>query len=164
MPKNLPREPIVVTSVRSLSKFFNVNERTAQRWIDQGCPGTSRKYDLYLVHRWLTERDIEEALRARRSSSDPSSGETTDLKARLDEVKIRKEDLSFLERCERLIPREHCQIAWNAVATHLRVAGELLRKHHGVDAQEILTEALNESQREVEQLFPDDSSSADTTL
>lgn len=77
----------------------------------------------------------------------------------LEEYRIEKAKLAKLDRLERegsLLPRDKGREALGRIATILRNAGDALQRQFGAAAIDILHEALDDAQREIDQTFGKD--------
>ena len=70
--------------------------------------------------------------------------------------------LDRLEREGRLVPRDGVREGLGQIAALLRSAGETLQREYGTDALEILNEALEDAQREIDRLFGDGTDATDS--
>lgn len=69
--------------------------------------------------------------------------------------------LARLDRRERegtLVPRHQVRDGLERIAAILRAAGDQLQREYGAGALELLSDALDDAQREIDRLFPDESS------
>lgn len=62
--------------------------------------------------------------------------------------------LDRLEREQVLVPRHQVRDGLERIASILRGAGDQLQREYGAGALELLMDALDDAQREVERLFP----------
>jgi len=63
--------------------------------------------------------------------------------------------LDRLERQRRLLPRDEVREALGRIAAILREAGDAIQRQFGTAAAEILYEALDDAQREIDRSFDD---------
>lgn len=61
--------------------------------------------------------------------------------------------LDRLEREQSLLPRDEAREGLGRIAARIRAAGEQLERQFGPGAREVLDEALNDADREIEQVF-----------
>jgi hypothetical protein len=61
--------------------------------------------------------------------------------------------LDRLAREGELLPRDEVREALGRIASIIRSAGDMLERHHGAGALDILTEALDDAQRELDRCF-----------
>jgi hypothetical protein len=74
----------------------------------------------------------------------------------LEKYREERAALARLDRLERegtLVPRERIRQSLGRIAAILRGAGDTLQRQYGVEALEILFEALDDAEREVERSF-----------
>ena len=98
------------------------------------------------------------AANARRLSSDDDDLLHADVSSpaleRYREERALMARLDRLEREQTLVPRHAVRNGLERIAVILRTAGDQLQREYGAEAMELLHEALDDAQREIDQLFP----------
>lgn len=140
---------IILNSNADVSRFFGVGRHTVEDWIDKGCPGRISKteYDLTQMVEWWGKNVA--AVKWGRTESDSLA----DLKVVQMEQKIRQQKLSYAKEVQAVLPRVHVKEILSRLSELYRRAGELLRKHHGDDAQKILHDAIDAAEKEVKSML-----------
>jgi hypothetical protein len=148
----MPAEPFVCTSLEHLANEMNLSSQMVKTYIAKGMPGERGSYILRDCWKWYCEN-----VRPRRNELNKSKPiedeETKDLKRALDKQKLRDGELKFAEKVRELMPREHVREVFVRTSELYRTAGELLRKHHGDEAQAILLDAIEGALTELDNMF-----------
>jgi len=141
-----------------------VLQEQAERY---GIPFGGRTVDLSKVVRAL--HDFL-AANARRLATDDDELLNADVSSpALERYRDERALLARLDRLEReqtLVPRHQVRDGLERIASILRAAGDQLQREHGAGALELLSDALDDAQREIQRLFPTDggaTSSSDAT-
>jgi hypothetical protein len=122
-----------------------------------GVPLEGETVDLYRVLRWFHDFLAEHGPLVRRTAGidpelAPGEGDSPALE-KLREEKFRQARLERLEMERQLLPRATIHDGLTRLAARLRSCGEQLQRQHGSDALDVLNEALEDFQREVEALL-----------
>ena len=88
------------------------------------------------------------------------AGESSPALERYREERAALARLDRLEREGSLLPRDEVREAMGRVASMIRSAGDALQRHYGQAAAEILTDALDDAEREIIRTFADDTPAA----
>lgn len=178
MPRKHPKPFLfTVSSVHDASAAACVSTDTISRWLAKGLVDRrstgKRKYEYDLVqivrqsvveecerkHRTET-RHLQRELEATKAKLDKVQSESAEQLTEMEKAKLLKvqnearcKHLDYLARKAELMPRLHIQKIFSASASHYRRAGETLRRHHGEDAQQILLDAIEAVDHELETLF-----------
>ena len=67
--------------------------------------------------------------------------------------KIRKEEQRYAAECSELVPRRFVEQAFREMGVVLSAAGESLRKHYGDDAQQIVNDAIDAFERNMDGFY-----------
>lgn len=126
-----------------------------------GIPFGGAKIDLAAVVRAWHDFLAENAVKLSREEDDLLQGAASPALERYREERAAIARLDRLERERQLVPRDEAREALGRIASILRGAGDTLQRHFGQDAVEILYEALDDAQREINRAFGD-ASDADT--
>jgi phage terminase Nu1 subunit (DNA packaging protein) len=142
-----------VSSHDAIAAFFGIRRRTVQDWLGAGCPGTVEeegkrtKYNLRLVFGWWKENVYK-------PPKDPEElSHLEELKRLQLQQKIRSGELDYAKEKQDVIRWLHVQTYLERTAARYRQAGDLLRKHHGPDAQKILHDAIDAVEAELDTMF-----------
>ncbi len=132
--------------------------QTVSLWVDKGMPGQRGLYPLEEIIPWFEERIVRARIaREKKIKPEPQESKESktekELKSQLLKQKYRTEELKYAERIKELMPREHVRQVFVRSAELYRTAGELLRKHHGDEAQQILLDAIEGVEKELENMF-----------
>ena len=123
---------------------------TVKRWRREGMPACAGGYDLAEVVAWL-RTDGPWRARVGSIATEEIEGDGSGLE-RLRMAQALKAEWEY-ERLQGLwIAREQVHQLFAAVAQSIRAAGELLDRHFGREALEILTEALDEARNKIDAL------------
>lgn len=101
---------------------------------------------------WYVERQLRRATTQAGGDPDMVGGDSP----ALERYRAAKADLAELDRDERrmkLIPRDQAEESARMRAQVMRRAGEKLQRRFGVEAQEILDDAIDEATRIIEKTF-----------
>lgn len=127
-----------------IAAWFGLSVRTIRDWFDDGCPCKGGPYDTYLMAEWyFCERRV----------GDKDKSIDVNLKRRRLEQQIKSDELDYAERINELMPRAHASHVFAVVAAELRKAGELLQRQFGDDAQLVILEALESTDRILSEKF-----------
>lgn len=145
--------PIVLKAQDQVAAEFGVAPNTVKAWRARGMPGGNGKYVLRDVIEFFADKIIPARIA---NSKKEVPAETTPEKAIKEQLlrqKYRTEEIKYAERIRELMPREHVRQAFVRTAELYRTAGELLRRHHGDEAQQILLDAIDGAEKELENMF-----------
>ena len=146
-------QPFVAKSITQLAAELATSEPTIRIYLARGMPGERGNYVIRECIAWIRENV---APRKNLVNKDPALAEdqdSKDLKRALDKQKYRDNEVKFAERVKELMPREHVREVFVRTSELYRTAGELLRKHHGDEAQRILLDAIGGAEKELENMF-----------
>ena len=128
---------IVVTTLQQISREFARSESMIVQWRDAGMPGTRGNWRLRDIIPWvfknkfLNDPNIAKEIRDKYGDSESDD----ELKREKLRQQIRDNELNYAERIGQLIPKILLDGFMEKQSSRLRTAGELIRKHHGDDAQ-----------------------------
>jgi len=129
-----------------------INEQ-AERYGLPWPPG--KTVDLTAIVKWVHDFLARNKVRLNApETDDPLLGGTNS--AALERYRDERAKLARLERLQKegeLLPREDVHQVLGQIATVLRSAGEILGRQFGADAQDVLNEALDDAQHEIERAF-----------
>lgn len=143
--------PNLVGTKAEVARHFGVSERTVSTWLNDGCPGEPAgpgrrgQYDLTTIAAW---RD----LRTAQAGDELMAGPTSPALERYRAARAGLAELDLLERNGTLLDRQKAHEAHARMARILQTLGENLQRHHGPAAQQLLNEALDDYQREANNL------------
>jgi len=122
-----------------------------------GIPIAGKTIDLPAVVRWLHDFLAENARRlATVEGEDPMAGPTSPALERWREEKYRLARLERMEREQLLLPRDLVHQGLTRMAAIFRRLGDTMQRLHGRAAHQLVDEALDDCQREIDDLFSDD--------
>ena len=158
------------TSLKEIASACGVATETITGWIKRGhlerreMSKRQYEYDLLAFVRFAERLKLDKEFKAKTnklqteldelkeqlsdtkvSVSDASSQQLKDAVLR---QQIREKDFEHARKCRLLCSWENVQEFYEFFAAQIRRAGELLRKHHGPDAQLLFDEALTIAERE----------------
>ena len=143
------------------SHWREMSGRTPRVLIDQaeryGFPyphGPKAAIELPAVVKWLHDFLAKNAMRLSAPETDDPLLAGSNSPA-LEEYRRERTKIARLERMQRegsLLPRDTVHELLGRIASVLRSAGENLARQHGPDAHQILDEALDDAQREIDSL------------
>jgi len=128
-----------------------LNEQ-AQRY---GIPFGGSSINLPAVVRALHDFLADNAQKLARDEDPLMQGSGSPALERYREERAAMARLDRLEREQQLVPRDAARESLGRIAAILRGAGDTLQREFGPAAVEILYEALDDSQREIERIFGD---------
>ena len=144
--------PAEFTGLKELSAYFDVPYNTVKIWKNYGLPwdGGAKLID---VCRWLASKkwvgEVSKSLAKYQQPDEPTSDQL-ERKRRI-EADIKQIELD--ERRRVSIPSNELVPLLNGLGLVLRTAGENLEKHCGMEAAEILNEAIEQFEKQVKQAF-----------
>lgn len=118
-----------------------------------GIPFGGRAIDLPAVVRSLHDFLADNAQRLSRDLDDMLVGTGSPALERYREERAKLARLDRLDREQQLLPRDEVREALSQIATILRGAGETLQREFGAGAADILYEALDDADREIDRTF-----------
>ena len=127
-----------------------INEQAAR----YGIPFGGAKIDLPAVVRALHDFLADNSVKLARDDDELMQGTGSPALERYREERAALARLDRLEREGQLLPRDETREVLGRIAGILRGAGDALQRQFGVAAAEILHEALEDAQREVDRAFP----------
>lgn len=142
--------------------YMAMSGRSARVLIDQarrhGLPyptGSREPVDLTAVIRWLHDllSTHGQRLSAPETDDPMMAGASSPALERYREERAKLARLERLQKEGQLLPREAVHEALVRIAAILRSAGEILGREHGPEAQDVLNEALDDAQREIDRSF-----------
>ena len=142
------REIVVLKSIAAVARFFQVDRHTVTDWLDKGCPQKSKtEFELDKIVAWWGKHIAAPKFA---SGGDDSMAE---LKLKREQQQYRRDELKYAKEVQAVIPWLHVEEFHDRFASHLRKAGDLLRKHHGEEAQQILLDAITAAEKDHEGAF-----------
>ena len=126
-----------------------INEQAARYGIPFGGP----TIDLLSVAKALHDFLAKNALRLARDEDELLGGGSSPALERYRTERAALARLDRLERQKRLLPRDEVREALVRIASILRGAGDTLQRQFGTPAAEIMYEALDDAQREIDRTF-----------
>lgn len=141
----------IVTSQDAVGAFFGVGRRRAQDWSNEGMPGETGHYDLREIFKWWLENVYKPP--KKKAEDRETSAHLEELKKMQLQQKIRANELEYAKEKEVVIPWAHVQTYLDRMCARYRSAGDLLRKHHGPDAQKILHDAIAAVEADLDGMF-----------
>jgi hypothetical protein len=118
-----------------------------------GIPFGGATVSLPAVVRALHDFLADNAVKLARDDDPLMQGSGSPALERYREERAAMARLDRLEREEALVPRGDVREALGRIAAVLRGAGDAMQREHGLTAAEILYEALDDAQREIERCF-----------
>ncbi len=122
-----------------------------------GIPFGGASINLSQVVRCLHDFLSDNAVKLNKADDDLMQGTGSPALERYREERAALARLDRLEREAQLLPRDQVREALGRIAAIVRGAGDALQRQHGVAAVQILFDALDDAQREIDQTFGDDS-------
>lgn len=135
-------------SQAEVGRAFGVSQQTIARWIARGLPGGKGCYPVDAVCRWYRGYMDD---RLQEAATDPLIAADGDSPA-LEEYRRHRARLAELDVAEReksLINGSHVQGALLAAMRVVRAAGERLQRRFGIEAHQILDEALDDGEKAI---------------
>lgn len=127
-----------------------INEQAERYGIPLGGPAVNLPAVVRALHDFLADN----AQKLSRGDDDPLlQGAGSPALERYREERAALARLDRLEREQQLIPRDEAREALGRIAGILRGAGDALQRQFGQTALEIVTEALDDAQREIDRSF-----------
>lgn len=126
-----------------------INEQAAR----YGIPFGGSVINLPAVVRALHDFLADNAVKLARDDDDLMQGSGSPALERYREERAIIARLERMEREASLIPRDEMREALGRLAGLLRTAGETLEREHGVEARSVLDEALDDAEREIDEMF-----------
>jgi hypothetical protein len=150
--------PIIGIGVKWLQNLVKELPKGVVRRSHQ--PGVPTWIDAPGFVQWWVDREMQKRRRRETVPAASSSGNNGDpllvadapASPALERYREARADLAALELAERqrdLLPRQTVHEVFGRIASRLRDAGEQLGREHGSEAHEVLTEALDDSEREI---------------
>ncbi len=136
-----------------------INEQ-AERY---GIPFGGRTIDLPSVVRGLHNFLAENAAKLAADDDPLMRGEGSPALERYREERAAIARLDRLERERMLIPRDDVRTSLGRIAALIREAGETLQRQFGAEAAEILLEAMDDAEQEIERTFGESADPAATS-
>jgi len=137
-----------------------LNEQAARYGIPFGGPTINLSEVARALHDFLADN----ALKLSRDDDPLMSGSGSVALERYREERAAIARLDRMEREGSLLPRDEVREAMGRVASMIRGAGDALQRHFGQTAVEILTDALDDAEREILRTFADDAPAAEEDL
>jgi phage terminase Nu1 subunit (DNA packaging protein) len=134
-----------------VAEFFDVSVDTVKNWAKQRMPGKPRAYRLDKIAIWLrTEGPGSKAIRL---ADDPllAEGDSPALE-RYRLAKAKHAELDLEHRRGELIDRDKCRDVLSRWGTVIRKMGDRLSKRFGLEANQMVGEAIDECQSIVKRL------------
>ncbi len=128
-----------------------------------GIPFGGRTIDLPSVVRSLHNFLAENASKLAADDDPLMRGEGSPALERYREERAAIARLDRLERERMLIPRDDVRTSLGRIATLIREAGETLQRQFGAEAAEILLEAMDDAEQEIERTFGESADQAATS-
>lgn len=136
----------IAKSQKEVCEFFDISNPTLRAWQARGMPGSRGSWDLAAIARWRIERAKDEGRTSPKDDEEKqsSASKKEQLQAELLELKLReqKKDLVEVSVISTWMVR---------TAGRIRDALNRLQKECGPRALQIMTEALDDLDRELEQ-------------
>jgi hypothetical protein len=126
-----------------------LNEQAARYGIPFGGSTISLPDVVRALHDFLSEN----AQKLARDDDLDMQGSGSPALERYREERAAMARLDRLAREGQLLPRDDVREALGRIASIIRSAGDMLQRHHGAGALDILTEALDDAQRELDRCF-----------
>lgn len=143
--QGLAKPQAIATTRADVAEHFGVHERTVAGWIAAGAPGSPGRYDLDAIAAWRDAR--------RGKGDDPElAGPASAGLERYRQARAAIAELELARLRRQLVPREEVHAVLDQVATTLRRAGEILARHHGDEARQVLEDAIDDARRLLEQI------------
>ena len=136
----------VATSRSEVARHFGVSDRTVGTWLGAGCPGSMGHYDLALIEEW----------RKPRAKREPVNRSRDFWEKRLKKEKAKMAHLERLRQEGELVDRQVIRTFCEILARRLRQAGASLQKMFGPIAAKIVNEAVEDIERELASVIPND--------
>ena len=137
-----------------------INEQAAR----YGIPFGGAKIDLAAVVRALHDFLAENATKLARDEDELMQGSVSPALERYREERAAIARLDRLEREGQLLPRDATREMLGRIAGILRGAGDTLQRQFGNAATEILHEALDDAQREIDRAFASNTDADDSSI
>ena len=137
-----------------------LNEQAARYGIPFGGPTINLSQVARALHDFLADN----ALKLSRDDDPLMSGSGSVALERYREERAAIARLDRMEREGSLLPRDEVREAMGRVASMIRGAGDALQRHYGQAAAEILTDALDDAEREIIRTFANDTPAAEEEL
>ena len=137
-----------------VADIYAVNMDTVKRWRSEGMPGKTGNYILHDISKWLrTEGPWKRFERATPSLDDPllAEGDSPALE-RYRLAKAKHAELDLEHRRGELIDRDKCRDVLSRWGTVIRKMGDRLSKRFGLEANQMVGEAIDECQSIVKRL------------
>jgi len=142
------REIVILKSIAAVARFFGVDRHTATDWFDKGCPQKSKtEFELDRIVQWWVKNIAAPKFAGRNDDA------VAQLKLKREQQRYKLCELEYAKECKAVIPYAHVAEFHDRFAVHLRKAGDLLRKHHGEQAQQILLDTISTVEKEHEGAF-----------
>jgi phage terminase Nu1 subunit (DNA packaging protein) len=150
-----------VRTLGEIAEIFDVSADTVKRWRTEGMPGTTQRYVLQDVTRWLrTEGPWKPYSKSQATSSaeDPllAGGDSPGLE-RYRLAKAKHAELDLEHRKGELIEKEKAKAVLSRWAWLIRQMGERLAKRYGNDVAITINDTLAECRRAVQEVVNDES-------
>lgn len=143
--EGLAKPQQLVATQAQVAEHFERHERTVAGWFGAGCPGKPGHYDLDAIQAWLDARSGK--------TDDPElAGPASAGLERYRQARAAIAELELARLRRQLVPREEVHAVFEQVARTLRTAGEILARHHGDDARQVLEDAIDNAHRLLEQI------------
>ncbi len=143
--EGLAKPQQLVATQAQVAEHFSRNRRTVADWFGTGCPGQAGEYDLEAIAAWLDARSGK--------TDDPElAGPASAGLERYRQARAAIAELELARLRRQLVPRAEVHAVLDQVAATLRTAGEILARHHGDDARQVLEDAIDNAHRLLEQL------------
>lgn len=149
-------DPWAVKRQADVATFFGVSVDTVKNWAKQGMPGKATAYQVDQIAQWL-RRDgpWQPHLRLRAEEDEDLEGEASPGLERYRNAKASLAELELSQRQHQLVTVEKVREGLLRWAVVIKRAGERIRKRFGADAHRIVTEALEECGRVINDEFAD---------
>ena len=135
----------VVETVDQVAEHCGVHRRTVHEWLRQHCPGKPGTYDLDAIAAWRDARS-----RAAKEEDGALAGPASPGLERYRLARAAIAELELEQLRGRLVPRDEVHAVMDQVAGVLRNAGEVLQRHYGDEARQVLEEAIDNARRLLE--------------
>lgn len=134
----------IARSADEVAAFFGVNRRTVMDWIARGMPHGKGYYPLDRIQKWKIAYD-----KNRKSDEDPMLGGDSPALEQYRAARARLAELDLAEREGEILRADVMRDTLTRWSALIRDAGEILQRQFGIEASNVLSEALEDAEREV---------------
>jgi phage terminase Nu1 subunit (DNA packaging protein) len=147
--KTREKNKISVSSLGEVAEVFSVSADTVKRWRSEGMPGSPRDYVLQDISKWLRSdgpwKPYQRSEIPAVQSDDPllADGDSPALE-RYRLAKAKHAELDLEQRKGELIDKEKCRDVLARWGSTIRKMGDRISKRFGIEANQMVSEAIDE--------------------